>query len=464
LSIEPTITITVAEYNKLKKISEEYELLKLQMLEVLKTVEALKEQIRLLKNGKNSGTSHTPPSHQIGRSNAKSLREKTDRKTGGQLGHEGTTLQIKEVPDETIDYIPQYCNDCGEDLQQTPSIVEESRQEVVIPPIQVRYIEHRWHSKVCSHCGKFCSAAMPSHLTAPIQYGSSVSAVVSYLSVYQYIPYHRMTVLLKDLFGLCISEGSIDNLLERSTKRAMPMYNTIQQKIQQSEVVGSDETGASFGGKKAWFHVWQTTLLTFIVASFNRGYSTIEQYFADGFPLSVYVSDCWAAQLKVKAFVHQICIAHLLRELHNFEDALGCKWSIAMKQLLQDAMALKKQLSAQDYLQKPVTVTQIEERLYKLLQTEHSASHKKVQTLSKRLIKNKNSILTFLYHPKVPPDNNGSEGAIRNVKVKAKVSGQFRSERGATRFAILRSVIDTTIKNTHNVFEALTLLFNLQPE
>lgn len=436
----------------------------MQMVEVLKTVEVLKEEIRLLKNGKNSGTSHTPPSHQIGRSNAKSLRERTDRKTGGQLGHEGTTLKIKEVPDETIDYIPDYCKECGQDLQQIPSLLQESRHEVVIPPIQVRYVEHRSYSKVCTHCGKFCSAALPNHLTAPIQYGPSVCALVSYLSVYQYIPYHRITVLLKDLFGLSISEGSIDNLLERSTQRALPMYNTIQQKIQQSKVLGSDETGASFGGKKGWFHVWQTTLLTFIVSSLNRGYSTIEKYFADGFPLSVYVSDCWAAQLKVKAFLHQLCTAHLLRELRNFQDALACKWSIEMKQLLQDAIALKKQLTPQDYLQPPGAVTVMAERLTELLKAEHCTSHKKVQAFSKRLIKNKDSILTFLYHPKVPPDNNASEQAIRNVKVKTKVSGQFRSEDGARRFAILRSVIDTTIKNTQNVFEALTLLFNLEPE
>ena len=113
-------------------------------------------------------------------------------------------------------------------------------------------------------------------------------------------------------------------------QKALPFYNTIQQKIQQSEVVGSDETGASCAGKKGWFHTWQTTALTFIAASMNRGYQTIEKYFPDGFPLSVYVSDCWAAQLKVVAFLHQLCIAHLLRELRNFQDALSCKWSIAL--------------------------------------------------------------------------------------------------------------------------------------
>ncbi|MDQ3073980.1 MAG: IS66 family transposase [Bacteroidota bacterium] len=475
MRIKATITIPLSEHNQLKEdnllLNKQIAVLNKQVSELensgselMKIIEALKEEIRLLKNGKNSGTSHTPPSHQIGRSNAKSLREKTDRKTGGQPGHEGTTLQMKEVPDETIDYTPQYCNDCGEDLQHAVSVLSAKRQELVIPLIQVRYVEHRCHSKVCTRCGKLCTAAMPPYLTAPVQYGPSVGAMVSYLSVYQYIPYHRMSVLLKDLFGLPISEGSIDNLLERTAQKALPLYNIIQQKIQQSEVVGSDETGASFGGKKGWFHTWQTTCLTFIVASFNRGYETIEKYFANGFPFSVYVSDCWAAQLKVAAFLHQLCTAHLLRELRNFEDALACKWSIAMKQLLQDAIALKKQLTPQDYLQTPAAVIQIEERLTELLLYDHSASHKKLRAFSKRLIKNKDSILTFLYHPKVPPDNNASERAIRNVKVKAKVSGQFRSEAGARRFAILRSVIDTTIKNTQNVFEALTFLTNLELE
>jgi len=144
-------------------------------------------------------------------------------------------------------------------------------------------------------------------------------------------------------------------------------------------VVGSDETGACAAGKKGWFHTWQTTTLTFIVSSLNRGYKTIEQYFPGGFPLSVYVSDCWAAQLKVVAFLHQLCIAHLLRELRSFEDALACKWSIAMKQLLQDAIALKKQLTPQDYMKTPASLIEIEERLTELLKEDHTASHKKVQ-------------------------------------------------------------------------------------
>ncbi|MCF6307029.1 MAG: transposase, partial [Flavobacteriaceae bacterium] len=58
----------------------------------------------------------------------------------------------------------------------------------------------------------------------------------------------------------------------------------------------------------------------------------------------------------------------------------------------------------------------------------------------------------------VPPDNNASERAIRNVKVKQKISGQFKIQKSAQNFAKIRSVIDTTIKNGMNVLESLSLI------
>ena len=115
-------------------------------------------------------------------------------------------------------------------------------------------------------------------------------------------------------------------------------------------------------------------------------------------------------------------------------------------------------------LERNEQVLAIQSRLDKLLiEHQQASSHKKVQAFINRLIKNKESILTFLYHQNVPPDNNASERAIRNVKVKSKVSGQFRTEKGATRFAILRSVIDTTRKSTNNVLYGLIVLLYSNP-
>ena len=45
-----------------------------------------------------------------------------------------------------------------------------------------------------------------------------------------------------------------------------------------------------------------------------------------------------------------------------------------------------------------------------------------------------------------------------------KVSNQFNTIEGAHRFAILRSVTDTTIKNSQNVLEAFRLMSVLPAE
>ena len=83
--------------------------------------------------------------------------------------------------------------------------------------------------------------------------------------------------------------------------------------------------------------------------------------------------------------------------------------------------------------------------------------HKKVKTFFKRLIKNHAHIIEFLYHPHVPPDNNGSERAIRNAKVKQKVSTQFKSQTGISNYAIIRSIFDTCTKRGVGIFETSRL-------
>ena len=154
-------------------------------------IKALTVKINLLINGRKSNTSSTPSSHDIGRANSKNLRFKTGRSSGAQDGHQGATLAMKAIPDEIIDHKPCYCSDCGADLQQEISIVTQRRQEVIIPPVVVKYIEHREHTKTCSHCGKINKAILPQHLKAPIQYGHSVAAMAVYFSVFQYVSYKR---------------------------------------------------------------------------------------------------------------------------------------------------------------------------------------------------------------------------------------------------------------------------------
>lgn len=443
----------------------EYEALKQTILDLQATiivlqaqVKALQEENLLLKNGRKSNTSSTPPSQDFGRSNKKSLRMPSTRKTGGQKGHDGSTLEMNEHPDKIIKHRPDYCQSCGEALDSETQVLMSRKQEIVLPPIEPQYVEHQSFGCICNKCGYKTISEMPAHLRANVQYGTEVMAYVGYLSVRQYLSYNRIVEMMRDVFNLPMSEGTVDNMLKGLAQRAMPVYEQIKQRVEVSPVVGGDETGVKINGRKAWLFTFQTNLLTYLAISFSRGFDTIESLFKNGFPISVYVTDCLAAQLKTFAKAHQICMAHLLRELNNFTDALGCEWSTEMKQLIQRAIELKYQLTLDDYLHGNEKVKSLESQLDILLQSELDTKHKKIRAFIKRLNKNRNAIFTFLHHPKVPPDNNGSERTIRTAKVKMKVSNQFKSLTGAKCFAVVRSVIDTTVKNSQNVLVALCLL------
>lgn len=74
------------------------------------------------------------------------------------------------------------------------------------------------------------------------------------------------------------------------------------------------------------------------------------------------------------------------------------------------------------------------------------------------MIKHQEYILTFLHHFRVPNDNNASERAIRNVKVKHKVSGQLKTKNRAQIYAVKRLVTGTCIKMVKIYWVLLKLL------
>src|SRR5918997_2606995 len=137
--------------------------------------------------GQSSRNSSKPPSSDgLAKPAPKSLRKRSARKPGGQAGHPGSTLAPVAVPDEVITHEPGCCQGCGDDLSGAHEVGWERRQVFDIPPISVRVIEHQLVKRRCV-CGTATSADAPEGVTAPVQYGPRITAVILYLYVGQFL-------------------------------------------------------------------------------------------------------------------------------------------------------------------------------------------------------------------------------------------------------------------------------------
>lgn len=427
----------------------------------------------------NSSNSSKPPSSD-GLKRTKSLRSsKTGRKPGGQPGHPGQTLRQSDTPDFTIVIPLDTCPECGGDLSALPVLSEEKRQIFDLPPIQIQVTEHQAQRKICPHCRLSVTAKFPSNISAPAQYGPAMQAAMTYLNVRQVIPVARTGEVCQDLFGHRPSAGSIVQAVAQCADRLAPAVDEIREILVHAPVLHADETGVRCIGKTHWLHVVSTATHTLYSYSPKRG----AEAFAAGEILTRFsgnlVHDFWAPYDQLDC-QHSRCNAHLLRELKACGED-GHRWAekiililLEMKQAAEEARAKGEKGIPAAHLQR--LQTDYDDRVNIGLQAHPEQFKPPDQTgkrgrvkqsietnLLRRLRDKREEVLRFIHDLEVPFDNNQAERDLRMIKVQQKVSGCFRSEKGAMRFCTISSYISTLRKQGQNVMDSLKAAFTGTP-
>jgi transposase len=444
-----------------------HEIIASQIIIIARLKARIAELERML--GLNSSNSSKPPSSDGLKKPPRvmSLREKGKNPSGGQAGHQGTTLKMVETPDEIIPHLPIKCDGCGQGIASDAPILAEKRQVFDIPPPKIIVTEHRVFRHICA-CGHQTRGEFPPEVTHSTQYGARIQAAITYLNVAQLLPEDRLQEVMNDLFGVKPATATIAAIVNRKAASFTPVCVAIEQKLQQAPLKHLDETGFRVACKTQWLHSMSNDALTHYRIDEKRG------KMPENLTKTV-VHDHWKPYFTLKNVTHALCNAHILRELKAVFEKDNERWAKRFSKLLLMFKTLKEKAISEGETSIKSEIFERLSLIYDTIVTRAIKFHENLppfdpliaskrgrkkrriaHNLLLRLQGFKAEILRFSTDFTVPFTNNQAEQDIRMMKVRQKISGSFRTSEGAKTFVTLRAIISTARKNHWKILETLS--------
>lgn len=421
-------------------------------------VKELESQIK-----QNSRNSSRPPSSDMYRQGPAFPRSKGG-KVGGKKGHDGGTLMMVAHADHIIEHKPSICAHCGKVHFQEPLVIRGRRQVFDIPPPRVEVTEHRVLDWVCCACHYENQGTFPAAVSAPTQYGLRLQTMSVLFNNAYSIPRNKVQLIFKDLYGVTLNEGTLQNQNEFAYTQLQEEETHIKAQVLQSEVVHYDETGFYVGKERHWEHVASNERFTYLFVHRQRGKEAHEKHLSILPDFSNWaVHDCWSTYFNFPNCKHAVCGAHLLRELNALIEN-GSQWAVQFHAFLLDLYHHTDKGQGQVLPDQQAKILDRYQKILSLADQEepppiHSPKGKPKKTkgrnLFDRLAKHQAAVTAFAFHAEVPFTNNQAERDIRPTKTKMKVSGCFRTEFGAQIYARVQSFVSTVRKLQYNPFNEL---------
>ena len=420
---------------------------------------------RLSAPPKTTGNSSVPPSVGFKANRA----ERRRRWRGAKRGHAGTSRR-RQRPDVIVRCRPRSCQGCGDPLPLAGQRRVGRSQVVELPPVRPVVVEAWQYAARCRGCGARTKGTYPEGLEPTRTFGPGIEALLGYFHERQHVGYERLVEVCRDVFGLTISEGGIDQALRRLGERARPTYEALGAEVRAGPVIGSDETGARVAGTTAWHWVFQTPEASYHLIVPRRNADVIDAFLGDARPEG-WVSDLWAPQLKVDAETHQICLAHQIRNLTYAVEAdgyAGRVWAIELRHLFGRAIHLhhrRETITPASFTRCRRRIENAVDRLVfrTFLPETSEADTTNACRLQDRYREHRANLFVFFDRPDVPPTNNASEQDLRPSVIHRKVTGGYRSWAGAQTSAILTSLVATARKRGLSFLDELRSIAGPSP-
>ena len=440
-------------------------------------ISELEEEIARLKgllhtDGTNSGipTSQTPISKKKVIPNS---RKKTNKNKGGQTGHKKHKLEKFNDDEitEDVEYTLEECPCCHGKLEE---IGEVCKDELTYRFITVKRRNHFIKYK-CKECHKEVHKQIPNHLKEENQYGAEIKSVALSLANEGNVPMNKIRKIISGFSENTInmSEGFIAKLQKQASNNLEEFIKDVKNEIYKQQQIYWDDTVIIINAKRACLRFYGNEKLALYTAHEHKNEEGIkEDGILNTLDKSVIVMHDHNKINYKYSYQNIECNVHLIRDLQKCFDNTNHTWCKKFKELVQTIIHDKKSYVEKEYDSFDDTYVNDFNQKYDEILLEgleeistnpkgHYSNEENALIL--RILEYKDNYFIWMYDFNLPSDDNLSERALRGIKSKMKISGQFQNINYARHYANIKTYIETCYRNGINPTSALIDLMNDKP-
>jgi transposase len=427
-----------------------------ELLKLAKQVASLQEQLSA-----NSSNSSKPPSSDRGKNPHRNAKkgQRSGKKRGGQKGHRGHHREL--VPEDEVDAIhdvyPEVCECCGEPVTYLSGREPTRHQVTELPEKLARTEEWRRHFGFCPN-GHESRAPLPEGVPSGA-FGPRLVAAVGLLTGMYRVSKRNTRQLLRELFGVEISEATISNCERRISDALRIPHQRLHAHVKRARVVHADETSWRESNEGRWLWVACTSMVAFFLVQARRTGDCAKKLLGAG-ARAVLVTDRlgsydWWPGLR------QVCWAHIKRTLQGLADAeegtcahrYGTELLKCTRQMFDWWHRVRDGTLARSTFRRHMKSLRAE--FEELLDDAAVCGCTKTQGKAKALIDDWDALWVFVDVEGVEPTNNQAERDLRHGVIMRKLTFGTQSERGSRFVERILSTVETLRKQDRDVMPFL---------
>ena len=363
------------------------------------------------------------------------------KRPGARIGHRGYHRPVPDHVDEDRKVSITQCPHCWSNLSD--SFTARTRIIEDIPVIRPTIIRYTIERRYCSKCKKPVEPVIREALPKAAL-SLRTMLVIAYMKTVERLPAARVSELMRDLFGLHVTEGEVMHIVRQLSKHLGPEYRRLVRRVRKARARYMDETTWRTDGRNSYVWVFVTEAESIYVMG-SRSHEVPLKVLGkhngvdmhDGF--SAYI-----ALAKITKNPQGWCRSHVMNDAKDLVQYNKTEGNYILSTLRR---AYKM---AEKLLEKPVeSVTESDmQAVYgEFLHIDIPYESKKCSGFVRtRLRRKRDDIFRFVLDRSVDSTNNRAERAIRPIVTYRKVSGGSRSDRGARDFARVYSVLESQRK------------------